>query len=156
MQRSRRSTSPNPNPVCGPNPNPVCDPNPNRGLCEGRGDPGDDAHPPQLPAQGDQGAHAPVPEHGQRAPWAAPQLGSCASLGRTWRPWTARDSQSERPAHWAPGHCPGHSSPPPFTTQVPQGAVAHVTAQDHAAGHGTGTAPRVLGARVVLAELGLG
>ena len=52
-----------------------------RGLCRGRGDPGDDAHPPQLPAQGDQGAHAPVPQHGQGAPWAAPQLGFRASSG---------------------------------------------------------------------------
>ena len=36
---------------------------------------------------------------------AAPQLGPCASSGRSWRLWAARHSRGERPAHWAPSHC---------------------------------------------------
>ena len=34
-----------------------------------------------------------APQHGQSAVWAVPQLGSCASSGRTWRLWAARHSQ---------------------------------------------------------------
>ena len=33
--------------------------------------------------------------HGQTAPFAVPQLGSCASSGRAWRLWAARHSQGE-------------------------------------------------------------
>ena len=34
-------------------------------------------------------------QHGQSAVWAVPQLGSCASTGRTWRLWAAQHSQGE-------------------------------------------------------------
>ena len=37
----------------------------------------------------------PVPQHGQNAPLAVPQLGSCASSGHSWRLWAARHSQEE-------------------------------------------------------------
>jgi hypothetical protein len=36
-----------------------------------------------------------VARHGQSAPWAAPQLGSCASSARAWRLWALRHSQVE-------------------------------------------------------------
>ena len=36
-----------------------------------------------------------VDQRGQSAPWAAPQLGSCASSGRAWRLWAGRLSQEE-------------------------------------------------------------
>ena len=36
-----------------------------------------------------------APRHGQNAPRAAPQLGSSASSGRSWRLWAARHSQGE-------------------------------------------------------------
>eukprot|EP00964_Phaeocystis_antarctica_P063982 scaffold38435_cov27-Phaeocystis_antarctica.AAC.1 len=34
-------------------------------------------------------------QHGQSAPLAAPQLGSCASPGRAWRLWAARHCREE-------------------------------------------------------------
>ena len=34
-------------------------------------------------------------QRGQSAPMAVPQLGSCASSGRTWRLWPSRPSQGE-------------------------------------------------------------
>ena len=44
-----------------------------------------------------------VPQHGQSAVWAVPQLGSCASSGRVWQLWLARrshgrDGPTGRPA----------------------------------------------------------
>ena len=36
-----------------------------------------------------------VPQHGQSAVLAVPELGSCASSGRAWRLWAARHSQEE-------------------------------------------------------------
>ena len=36
-------------------------------------------------------------QHGQSAPLAVPQLGSCASSGRAWRLWAAQHSQEEGP-----------------------------------------------------------
>ena len=43
----------------------------------------------------DANATVAVPQHGQSAPLAGPQLGSCASSGRAWRLWAARHSQEE-------------------------------------------------------------
>ena len=34
-------------------------------------------------------------QHGQSAPLAVPQLGSCASSGHAWRLWATRHSQEE-------------------------------------------------------------
>ena len=57
----------------------------------------------------------------------APSIGSCASSGRAWRHLAARDTQGERPGHWAPSHCLRCSNqpppeppipPPPLTTKV--------------------------------------
>ena len=39
-------------------------------------------------------------QHGQSAPSAVPQLGSCASSGRAWRLRAARHSEGERSGHW--------------------------------------------------------
>ena len=36
--------------------------------------------------------HVLAQQHDQSGPLAVPQLGSCASSGRTWRPWAARHS----------------------------------------------------------------
>jgi len=46
-------------------------------------------------------------QHGQSAPWTVPQLGSCASSGRAWRPGQLG----------TPSHCLGcWSQPPPDST----------------------------------------
>ena len=37
---------------------------------------------------------------------AVPELGYCASLGRTWRLWVARHSLGERLRHWPSSHYP--------------------------------------------------
>eukprot|EP00964_Phaeocystis_antarctica_P032626 scaffold18473_cov54-Phaeocystis_antarctica.AAC.8 len=64
-----------------------------------------------------------VPQHDQsarsskRSPWQCPaQL--VRLLGRAWRLWLARDTQGERPGHWAPGHCLRCSSQPPRTPPI--------------------------------------
>ena len=65
-----------------------------------------------------------APQHGQSAPLAGPQLGSCASSGRASR--LQLGTPRARPAYWAPSHCRGCSSeplpeppiPPPLTTQA--------------------------------------
>ena len=46
-------------------------------------------------------------------------LGSCASSGRAWRHLAARDTQGERPGHWAPGHCLRCSNQPPPKPPIP-------------------------------------
>ena len=45
-------------------------------------------------------------QHGQSAALAVAKLGCCASSGSAWRLRAARDTQGERPGHWAPSHCP--------------------------------------------------
>ena len=70
-------------------------------------------------------------QHAQRCHHrlAAPELGPCASSGRTRRLWAAQHSRGERwgrPGHWAPSHRLGCSGKPPqrspisllLTTQV--------------------------------------
>ena len=42
-----------------------------------------------------QGGGGVADQHGQSAPLARPQLGSCASSGRPWRLWAAQHSQEE-------------------------------------------------------------
>ena len=41
-----------------------------------------------------------VPQHGQNAPMAVLQLGSCASSGRAWRLRLARHTPREWPGNW--------------------------------------------------------
>ena len=47
------------------------------------------------------GSLSQVQRHGESAPLAVPQLGSCASSGRTWRLWLAWHSQGEASASGA-------------------------------------------------------
>ena len=49
----------------------------------------------------------------------APSIGSCASSGRAWRHLAARDTQGERPGHWAPSHCLWCSNQPPPEPPIP-------------------------------------
>ena len=63
--------------------------------------------PKALDGQTVEGRSFTVPQHGQSAPLAGPQLASCASSGCAWRLWAGVHSQGERPAHWAPSHCLG-------------------------------------------------
>ena len=56
--------------------------------------------------------------------FAAPQLGSCASSGRTWRLWAARHSQEEAG--------PLGAQPLPLLLERAASKAADVTAFDHA------------------------
>ena len=64
-----------------------------------------------------------VCQHGQSAPLAAPQLGSCASSERAWRLWAARLSQGEAQPLGAP--------PLPRVLESAASKAAHFTAFDH-------------------------
>ena len=57
-------------------------------------------------------------------PFAVPQLGSCASSGRAWRPWAARHSQKEAE--------PLGAQPPPRVLELAASNAADLTACDHA------------------------
>ena len=59
-------------------------------------------------------------EHGQSAPLAASQLGSCASSGRAWRLWAARHSQEEGDPLGAQPLPPKPPISPPLTIQEEQ------------------------------------
>ena len=65
------------------------------------------------------GAH----QHGQSAPLAGPQLGSCASAGRAWRLWAARYSQEEVG--------PLGAQPLPRVLELAASKAADSTAFDH-------------------------
>ena len=62
-------------------------------------------------------------QHGQSAPWAAPQLGSCASSGRAWRLRAAPHSQEEAD--------PLGAQPLPRVLERAASIAAHFTAFDH-------------------------
>ena len=64
-----------------------------------------------------------VPEHGQSAPLAAPQLAPCAPSGRAWRLWAARHSQSEAQ--------PLGAQPRPWGLKQAASTVADCTAFDY-------------------------
>eukprot|EP00964_Phaeocystis_antarctica_P048199 scaffold27896_cov49-Phaeocystis_antarctica.AAC.2 len=67
-----------------------------------------------------------VGQHGQCAPLAAPQLGSCASSGRAWRLWTARHSDEEA--------SPPGARPLPRVLERAASKVADSTAVDPSGG----------------------
>ena len=50
---------------------------------------------------------------------AGPELGCCASSGRTWRLWAAQHSQGERLRHWPLSHCLGCRSQPLLLSPIP-------------------------------------
>ena len=80
--------------------------------------------------QGAEARAATAVQRGQKAPWAAPQLGSCASSGRTWRLWAARHSQGEaRPL--GPQQLPR-------MLELAASKTADFTAFDHSGGVGAG------------------
>jgi hypothetical protein len=65
---------------------------------------------------GKKGVEIEVAQHVKSAPWAAPQLGSCAASGHAWRLWLAQYSQGEASplgAHPLPRLLYGSSSEPP-------------------------------------------
>ena len=65
-------------------------------------------------------------QHGQSAPLAGPQLGSCASSGHAWRLRAARHSQKEAD--------PLGAQAPPRLLELAAAKAAEFTAFDHAVG----------------------
>ena len=65
----------------------------------------------------------PVPQHGQNAPLAVPQLGSCASSGHSWRLWAVRNSQREAG--------PLGAQPLPWVLEPAASQAAYFPAFDH-------------------------
>ena len=64
-----------------------------------------------------------VAQHGQSVPLAVPQLGSCASSGRTWRLWAAQHSDAEA--------VPLGAQPLPRVLELAASKAADSTAFDH-------------------------
>ena len=126
-------SNPNPDPNPNPNPKPDPDPQPNqaRALAKsGRDYPkADDLLDEMLDLGVLVDDRQRVWQHGQTAPLAVPQLGSCATSGRAWRLWAAQHSQGEAQ--------PLGARPPPWVLEPAASKAADVTAVDHA-----GVAPR--------------
>ena len=74
---------------------------------------------------------AAAPQHAPSASLAGPQLGSCASSGRTWRLWAARHSQEEAGPL-------GAQPPASWLLEPAASQAAHVTAFDPAGTELTG------------------